>query len=259
VITFDDGFSDNYYFAYPILKHYQIPATIFLVTDCIEKKQPIWIQELYYLINSVGNKNIIQVLNNFQHEFKIPQFQSLNNSKRNISVEKSLEKFFAFTVGKEMRNMLIDKLYCSFGKQKEKIFNKKEIFLDWEKVMKMSKEVIDYGNHSASHTPLSAMSLMEQEKEIRQSKKIIEKKLNKNFIPFSYPFGMGKYFTLDTKKIVIDSGHSCIVTAKPTLNSENTSPFDLGRIDIKNVSVPVLAFEMEKGFFKKIWPFRKRD
>jgi peptidoglycan/xylan/chitin deacetylase (PgdA/CDA1 family) len=35
VISFDDGFSDNYQYAYPILKKYNLKATIFLVSDFI--------------------------------------------------------------------------------------------------------------------------------------------------------------------------------------------------------------------------------
>lgn len=33
VITFDDGYEDNYINAYPILKHYNFKATIFIITD----------------------------------------------------------------------------------------------------------------------------------------------------------------------------------------------------------------------------------
>ncbi len=36
VITFDDGYGDNYYNAYPLLKKHNFPATIFLISDFIK-------------------------------------------------------------------------------------------------------------------------------------------------------------------------------------------------------------------------------
>jgi peptidoglycan/xylan/chitin deacetylase (PgdA/CDA1 family) len=37
VLTFDDGYEDNYIYAYPILKKYNIPATVFIIVNEVGK------------------------------------------------------------------------------------------------------------------------------------------------------------------------------------------------------------------------------
>lgn len=40
LITFDDGYLDNYVYAYPILRHYQMHAVLFIVTGWIGEGEP---------------------------------------------------------------------------------------------------------------------------------------------------------------------------------------------------------------------------
>src|SRR5262245_54886386 len=46
-ITFDDGYRDNYEYAFPILKKYQFPATIFVATGAIGTRELIWHDQIF--------------------------------------------------------------------------------------------------------------------------------------------------------------------------------------------------------------------
>ena len=50
VITFDDGYVDNFKYAVPILEKYNVPATIFISTDNIGKPDQFWWDELADMI-----------------------------------------------------------------------------------------------------------------------------------------------------------------------------------------------------------------
>lgn len=65
LVTFDDGYSDNYFYAYPILKGESIKALIDIVVSCVEKPAPD-ISEHYLSwsqINEMMRSGIIQIGN----------------------------------------------------------------------------------------------------------------------------------------------------------------------------------------------------
>ena len=74
VITFDDGYSDNYYNAYPLLKKHNFPATIFLISDFVENNEgkylsPFQIHEMKSNNISFGSHTVShQILTNLTKE-----------------------------------------------------------------------------------------------------------------------------------------------------------------------------------------------
>src|SRR5262249_3471328 len=53
-VTFDDGYSDLYKYALPVLKKYEIPATIYLIADCIESGQVAWYDRIFLALQVAG-------------------------------------------------------------------------------------------------------------------------------------------------------------------------------------------------------------
>jgi len=100
------------------------------------------------------------------------------------------------------------------------------------------KEIYHNGNllgaHSMSHNKLAHLAREQKEKEIVESKKIIQQICNNPFIPFSYPHGSGDSYDEETKKLLKENKLCCSVTTIEGLNGKNIDLYELKRINIGN-------------------------
>lgn len=68
VVTFDDGYLNNYTVAFPILKKLEIPATIFLVTSTIDQDHYFWFDKLWLsLREQKTTSQLTQIINQFKY------------------------------------------------------------------------------------------------------------------------------------------------------------------------------------------------
>lgn len=217
VITFDDGYKNNYVYAYPILKKYSMPATIFVTTGNIGNGQMFWWDKVAYVLDHTTASHIqLDEIGDFILKSKFDR----QNARSSI-VEKLK------TLSEKQKNLMVSKLlYLANTTIPHNMGN--ELRLSWEEIKEMSNQRITFGAHSVSHAILTRVSPEQAKYEILQSKKDIEENTKLRVTAFSYPNGDYEPMLV---KFVKDSGFECAFSVKPNkLINPKDNIYTLGRL-----------------------------
>jgi len=218
VITFDDGYKDNYTYAYPILEKYGIPATIYLATGGMDTGNLFWFDQLSYLIKNTSAKEInIDGLGRYD----------LTSEQSRCLVARHICE----TLKKKSENeklALIEKMKdcCQVRIPNDIGFR---YYLTWKEIKEM--ELINFGAHTVTHPILTRMPLESAKHEIVKSKLEIEEKTGKKITSFSYPNGQIGDMNAQIIDCVKEAGFNSAVSFYPSrLISYKDDPFLLGRV-----------------------------
>ncbi len=217
VINIDDGYRDNYIYAYPVLKKYSVPATIFLTSGQIGTKDLFWWDKVgYSIFHTTRTQFDLDEIGNYSIRSEQDRVKT-----RTLIIER-LKK-----VSEERKVILIEKIINLCNVEISPRLGERFI-LTWDEVKEMSNNGIDIGSHSVNHLPLTRVPWEQAKHEISQSKKDIEEKLGRKITAFAYPFGL---YNLELAKFVKQIGFSCAVSVSPyKLISRNDNIYTLSRI-----------------------------
>ena len=218
VITFDDGYLDNLNNALPILKKYECPAIIYITTSFLDNKDHAWWLKIWELI--LNNEEITYNKNKFDTSSLEKKRKSYSFfCKKIILMKKKDQKTF-------FDNLIFD--------NKTKTFEKKLLFLSSDNLEYLSKEdLIEIGCHTHYHQNLNILNEEETTNEIKISKDILEKILQRKINHFSIPFGTKKTYSSKTINIIASQGFKTNVTANYDLFKKNNI-LKIPRIGIGN-------------------------
>jgi peptidoglycan/xylan/chitin deacetylase (PgdA/CDA1 family) len=238
IISFDDGYKDNYEIAYPLLKKYDFSFIVFLVTDKIENEdtKPFWWDKIYYYL---------QILNmRYSEEFP----PELGDDVKSIATQFKRDPSGVFS---KLNNWNTSRIESSL-EELENILNvsEREIvqanrMLDWDDINTMSK-ITEFGSHSCTHRNLLSISMDELERELQDSKKIIEKKAKQKVLVFSSPHGNVSDTIADKIRA---AGYEFAVSCEKGINRINEDRYHLKRINIWEGTSRLSDNHFSKGFF----------
>jgi peptidoglycan/xylan/chitin deacetylase (PgdA/CDA1 family) len=218
-ITLDDGYKDNYLYAYPILKKYHAPATVFLATGHIGMDRLFWYNKVQYIIHATCLVEAdVDGLGKFRMQYR------KNKLKASSVVVERLKR-----MPEREKNSLVEKLADALRVNIPDGLGK-EFVLSWDEVREMSSDGIAFGAHTVSHPILTNLPLEQAKWEIAQSKKDIEERLGQPVTAFAYPNGGHRDFNTHIANLVKESGFLYAVTTIPHWIGPKANIYELGRI-----------------------------
>lgn len=237
-ITFDDGYGCIYKHAYPILRKYRLPATIFLSVASIEKNIPIWSDLIAYYIGTSKSNSLELSIQGKKQSFQ------LRDDEGKLSASVQLKSLLKQVNNNERLNLLKEiKSYLDVADPDIEELR----MLSWEEIKEMSENNIDFGAHTITHPILTRMSLEEARSEILESKRIIEEKTGKPVTTFAYPNGDISNFNDAIKRILKDGGFQYACTTIFGRNYQKTDPYELKRIYTSGNSILKFALRLWKA------------
>lgn len=235
MITFDDGWKDNFTCGYPILKKHNIPALVFLSTDFIGTNRQFWHDKLSTLLNKLPRGGERKLLDKIRVEYpaeiigKIKAISEVQGHRRRELINSLIIDLKKFSV--EQNEMLVVRLRSAFGVQPAA---EDPVMLSWSDVEEMAKGGVVFGSHTKSHRLLDRLSIEDVERELTESKKCIEEKIKHGVDFLSYPNGNydGRIMSIAEKV-----GYMGAFTCVGGNNVSGTSPYELKRNHIRESTV----------------------
>ena len=215
-ISFDDGYRSVHDLAMPILKKFNLPATIFVTTAYLGEGN-MWNDRIIEAIRSLPDGPLdLSEINMGFHEIlngqdRINLIKEINESSKYLSTEGRLNAILKLEALAGQ---------CDSG----------GLMLTREMLVNLSREGFEIGGHTVSHPILTKLEDRIARDEIVQNKKMLENIIGKPLKLFAYPNGkIGKDFDERHMAMAKEAGYVAAFSTAIGSATKATHSFNLPR------------------------------
>jgi peptidoglycan/xylan/chitin deacetylase (PgdA/CDA1 family) len=235
LVTFDDGYRDNFETALPILRELEVPAAFFLPTEFLQEPRLPWWDFVAYAVN----RATVPVLRLERPE---PLEIDLERTPRAAAIARVVQACLSHHVDvsdeRGFRAHLEDRARASV----DDAALGRALFMTWDEVCAVaSTPAMAIGSHAHSHRTLARLSEAEQRDELTGARRILEQELGRTVEAVAYPYGWPGAFDGVTARLAGEAGYRLAFTGVEGVNRPGaTDPFAVRRLTVGFADSPVL-------------------
>ncbi|MHA6203852.1 polysaccharide deacetylase family protein [Dyella soli] len=233
VVTFDDGYDDNYHVVFPILRELGIPATFFVSTGHIDSGRPYAYDWLVHMILLTGASQL--QLPELGMDVPLPPDRA---GRRAIAGN---VLFRMKELGALAQAALIERLENEWAMPSDSAPPDCRP-MTWDQLREIHAAGFEIGSHGVHHWMLAKLPQAELEAEVCQSRDALERELGPAPLLMSYPVGSGRAFDQRVIDTTRDAGYALACSYISGTNAQPASnPYALYRLAVER--------NMGKGWF----------
>ena len=222
VVTFDDGFENNYSVAAPVLSDLNIPAIFYITTDFVENGTMSWTDRAEYCLENVEKGTIIlpweQAPFTFQNAAE--KIDLMRRIRAHIFKDDTVD-VHAFT------EWFYKQFNMNSVQTTDDPLDKK---LKWQQISDLHHDdLFTIGGHTHTHIIMSFEPEEEMEAEIDLNLSLLKEKSGVETTHFAYPQGQANHYNASVVEALKKRGIICCPTAIDGMNTKETGLFDLYR------------------------------
>lgn len=222
VLTFDDGYRDNYTYAFALARKLQVPITIYLIPGYLEQGNCFWWLEGERLTRHAHNKQV----DLDGHTY------SLQSAEERRALAQEIDRRARNASSVAQREAFLEKMRQELAVPVDAPIDEGSQPLTWAEVDEMAKsEWVSFGAHTMHHPLLACLEdENELQYEVSECRRVLEEHLGHPVRSFVYPVGKPEHFGKKGIEAVRAAGYAWAMTTTETTNTLQSNPYLLGRL-----------------------------
>jgi peptidoglycan/xylan/chitin deacetylase (PgdA/CDA1 family) len=196
LITFDDGYLDNYKIAFPILRSHGVQGVFFLCTNLVGSGFVPWWDHIAFLVKTARHRRF---------SLSYPAGLDVDVDRKGLRASlRSILDMYEMAKNTDPERFIRELGEATRGRD---LPAESRRYLNWDEAREMINGGMAIGAHSHSHPRLSKLEPEEQRRELAQSRVILGEQLGIKADVFAYPFGSVTAFTEQTQRLAQETGY----------------------------------------------------
>lgn len=217
VLTFDDGYRDNYHNLFPLMSRLQVPFTIFVTTGLVDRKIPMWWDAIEPLASSSGRAGDSATPSHNATNAPLTSLATLTEQFRER--DPSGQRDLLATLARESNE--IDEQFAY------------ERALTWSMLREMSASgLLTVGAHTEHHPMLNRLTRSEVQAELAYSRERLQGEIGLPVDYLAYPYGQPWEVGSLARDVAKELGYKAAFStvARPVEPGDRTQLFDIPRV-----------------------------